>query len=112
METKLLPCPSELIKLLWKVREYTREASWHPAARNAAKIIEADLMSYIERTAQGVMVTDEMVERACEAYWSEQGGIASWQDHLARPSAFVPLTRRGVRAALTAALNPKPEVSK
>jgi hypothetical protein len=38
-----------LTELLDKVRGYTHEASWHPAARNAAKVIEADLSAALSR---------------------------------------------------------------
>jgi hypothetical protein len=62
--------------------------------------------SYIERTAQGVTVTDDMAERVLEEYHGPRSGWLRWSDDAKRDA------KEAMTRALTAALNPKPEVSK
>jgi hypothetical protein len=63
--------------------------------RKVALILAAE---YIERTAQGVTVTDETVERYAQSFYGSMAKRLSEEERL------------NIRAALTAAL--KPEVSK
>jgi hypothetical protein len=53
--------------------------------------------------------TEEMIERASAAYVDACAGEGAW---LSRPHWSKVEIRRFMRAALTAALNPKPEMSK
>jgi hypothetical protein len=158
METKLLPCPSELVKRLRAFRH--GDAAIDPGAM---MVLIKDAASYIERTAQaqgdrlavamdalhasrgrrygwtpsnlrdcvpeyqngirvdaeavlaaekqlraaqGVMVTDEMAERVLEEYHGPRSGWLRWSDDAKRDA------KEAMTRALTAALNPKPEVSK
>jgi hypothetical protein len=96
MDTKLLPCPSDLAK---RLRDHA-SIMIPSLARDAVE----DAASYIERTAQAQGVTErERIERAREL-------IGARNDRLC-PAA----REANINAAwhiLTAALNPKPEASK
>jgi hypothetical protein len=110
METKLLPCPSELVKRL------RGRAHVEPMGTPDFWMLE-DAASYIERTAQGVTpVERRVIDAACGVVAADtyKHPILSRDEAVKAGVAELHDAVRAYQSAqpACAALNPKPEVSK
>jgi hypothetical protein len=105
METKLLPCPSELVKRLRAFRH--GDAAIDPGAM---MVLIKDAASYIERTAQA---QGDRLAVAMDALHASRGRRYGWTPSNLRDC--VPEYQNGIRVdaeAVLAALNPKPFCAK